>query len=251
MINLILSLIIGAAVWVGTTFLFDSVWGGIVPFIIVFIASMAILNRKTSQKIAVIMRNVEGMMQNLASLPSEQARKNLLDKAVNELKKAYAYKHYTFFLEQQINAQIGTLYYVQRRFDEAEPYLANAFAQQSVAVCMYACILFRKKDKSGMVAAFEKAFKLSRRNAPVLWNLYAWCLLELDDRDGAIAVLNRGLAENPGDKITQDNVNSAKNGNKIQMRNFNEQWYQFWLDESAMQSFAKSILDKHSQIRSH
>ena len=252
MITLIISLAIGAVAWVGSSFLFSSVAAGIVPFLVFFVASMILITRKMTRKVMAIMKKGEEIMQNVAKLPSEQARTHMLDKAVDEIKKGYAYKNYVFFLEPQLNAQVGQIYYVQRRFDEAEPYLANSFPQQSMSVCMYACLLFRRKDEAGMVAAFEKAFKYTRRAHPVLWNLYAWCMYELKGRDAAIAVLNRGVIDNPNDKITHDNLNALKNSEKgkVNMRGFNELWYQFWLDDMPMQSLQKAMLDKHSVVRS-
>ena len=85
-----------------------------------------------------------------------------------------------------------------------------------------------------MIKAFEKAVKFSRK-VPLLWNVYAWCLNEMKKRDEAIKVLNRALVDNPGDKITQDNLDLLKNSGAMKMRAYNEQWYQFWLEEPPKQ----------------
>ena len=124
----------------------------------------------------------------------------------------------------------SSIYYIQKRFKEAEPYLANVFIQQGTALAMYACILFKNKKEDEMIKAFEKAVKFSRK-VPLLWNVYAWCLNEMKKRDEAIKVLNRALVDNPGDKITQDNLDLLKNSGAMKMRAYNEQWYQFWLEE--------------------
>ena len=85
-----------------------------------------------------------------------------------------------------------------------------------------------------MIKAFEKAVKFSRK-VPLLWNVYAWCLNEMKKRDEAIKVLNRALVDNPGDKITQDNLDLLKNSGAMKMRAYNEQWYQFLLEEPPKQ----------------
>lgn len=249
MINIILSIILGVLVWVLSVIVFfDSVWAGLLPFFIVGIGSMIVLNRRTNKKVQEIFMNSQEMMQNMAKLPSEQARKNLLDKCVEELKKAYAYKNYMLFLDKQVNAQIGSIYYIQKRFKDAEPYLADAFVQQGIAIAMYACILFRNKKEEEMVKAFEKCLRFSRK-MPLLWNLYAWCLNEFKKRDDAINVLNRGLIENPGDKIIQDNIDLLKNSGTMKMRAYEMQWYQFWLEEPPKQMLRMDNRQHHMMYR--
>ncbi len=250
MINLIISLLIGAASWGLSLLIFDSPMSGIIPFIICTLLSMVILNRITSRKVNAIINEGMQMMQNIQSLPSEQARINLCDKCIDTLKKGYAYKNYVFFLKQQLNAQIGSIYYATNRHKEAEPYLANAFVRQAEAVCMYACLLYQKKDYDGMTAQFEKALKFSPKK-PMLWNIYAWCLLKSKKRDEAISVLNRCLTANPADKPTMDNLDLLKNSGAMKMRDYyHEQWYQFMLEKPNAMELQKMLLDKHSVVRS-
>ena len=250
MINLILSIIVGAAGYFAASFIFESIGACVFVSILFFIAGMIVFNRMTQKKLMAIMNKANDMMQNIPKLPSEIARANLIEKCIEEFKGAYKYKNYTFFLEQQLNSQIGSIYYAQRKFDEAEPYLRNSFIRNGPSICMYACLLFKKGDDEGMVAQFEKAVKFTPR-MPVLWNLYAWCLMERKKRDEAIAVLNRCLKVNPGDKITKENLDLAKNGGKIKMRGYQEQWYQFWLEDPVemQREMQKLLLDKHSVVR--
>ena len=247
MINLILSLIIGAAAWVAAAFIFDSIPAGILPFFIFTIAALIILNRRTAKKVQAITSRMTQMMQSLPTLPSENARKNLMDKAVEVAKEGYAYKNYQFFLAQQLNAQIGQLYYIQKRFKEAEPYLKDSFMRPGTPRAMYACLMFRQKNKDAMVAEFEKAVKFDMKT-PLLWNLYAWCLNEFKERNAAIKVLNRCLANNPSDKTTQDNLDLIKNSGRIKMRSYNEQWYQFWLEEPPQQKIMVSPFSKRAMF---
>ena len=248
MINLIISLIIGAASWVAFAILFDSVPAGILPFFVFTIAALIVLNRRTAKKVSAITSRMAQMMQSLPTLPSENARKNLMDKAVEVAKEGYAFKNYQFFLGPQINSQIGQLYYVQKRFKEAEPYLKDSFFQPGTARAMYACILFRNKDDLHMIEEFEKSVKFDKKT-PLLWNLYAWCLNELKKRDEAIKVLNRCLAFNPTDKTTKENLDLLKNSGKVKMRGYNEQWYQFWLEDPPQQKMMISPFDKRAQFR--
>ena len=234
MINLIISIIAGALAWGGCLLIFDSPWTGIWVFIPVLAIVFFILNRRTMKKIQAIMGSVEQMMQNVQSLPSEMARTHLIDKAIEQLKTAYRYKNYQFGLASNIDAQIGMFYYVQSRFKEAEPYLANAFPQNWTAVAMYGCLLYRKDDIDGMKRAFDRAIKYSRKQ-PMLYNLYAWCLLEKKQRDAALKVLNDGLMYNAGDETTKENLNLLKIAGKRKMRGYRMPWYQFLLEKPPAQ----------------
>ena len=248
MINLIVSLLIGAVSWVLTALFFSfSVWAGVFPFFVFSIVALIVLNRRTAKKVQAVVRKAEEMMANLPKLPSEQARTILLNKTIDQLKEAYKYKNYQFFLAQNINAQIGTIYYLQNKLKDARPYLEHAFVQQGVAVAMYACILYRENDVTGMTAAFERTLKVNKKQ-PLIWNLYAWCLMQLKKRDESIAVLNRCLADNPGDAITKENLDLAKNSAKIKMRGYNEQWYQFRLEDPPMMKINPQF-DKRAMFR--
>ena len=99
---------------------------------------------------------------------------------------------------------------------------------------MYGCLLYRKDDIDGMKRAFDRAIKYSRKQ-PMLYNLYAWCLLEKKQRDAAIKVLNDGLMYNAGDETTKENLNLIKNSGKIKMRGYSMQWYQFLLEKPPAQ----------------
>lgn len=233
MINLIISIILAAASWILVSLFFDSTWAGVIPFIFVLVISFLLLNRRIMRKLAPEFDNVKKILENLPKLPSEQARTYQLNKAVDILKRGYRYKNYQFLLAANLNAQIGTLYYLQNRLKDARPYLAKAIIQDTNACAMYACILYRDNDEKGMRAAFEKTLKLNKK-IPLVWNLYAWCLMQMKKRDDAIDVLNRGLAANPGDAIITENIDLAKNSAKIKMRPYNEQWYQFRLENPPM-----------------
>ncbi len=234
MINLIVSLVAGALAWVLCSFIFVSPWTGIWFFVPVVLVVFVAMNRRTTKKIQAIMKNVEEILLNAQKMSSEAARAHAMDKAVERLKTAYSLKNYQFALASNIDAQIGTLYYMQSRFKEAEPYLSRAFAQNGTAVAMYGCLLYRRDDIEGMKRAFEKATKFSRKQ-PLLFNLYAWCLTQKNRRDEAIGVLNACLASNPGDQTTKDNLDLLKNSGKVKMRGYNMQWYQFLLEKPPAQ----------------
>lgn len=249
MLNILFSVLIGAACWGLSLLVFDSVWAGILPFFIGTIAAFILLNRRTQKQINAIMSSAQAMMMNAQSLPSEIAKKNLVDKCIEEFKKAYKFQHYALFLKQQINSQIGSLYYIQKRFKEAEPYLKDGFPMQGATMCMYGCLLYRNKQEKEMIEQFEKTIKFNSKE-PLYYNVYAWCLTQLKKRDAAIEVLNRCLTIRPSDKITRDNLDLLKNSAKVKMTPYEMQWYQFLLEDPPQAMLQKMLLDKHSVVRS-
>src|SRR5437868_4393348 len=68
-------------------------------------------------------RQLEAVMQ--------QAQKELqgrkFDRAIAVMQAAFPLARWQFLVEGQLNAQIGTLLYIQKKFDEAEPFLKKAF----------------------------------------------------------------------------------------------------------------------------
>ena len=66
MINLIISLLIGAAAWGLSLLIFDSPMSGIIPFIILTLLAMMVLNRITGRKVSAIINEAMQMMQEQA-----------------------------------------------------------------------------------------------------------------------------------------------------------------------------------------
>ncbi|MFA5625370.1 MAG: hypothetical protein WC966_10015 [Bradymonadales bacterium] len=245
MINLIISIVLAAASWALTTFIFSSIWAGLLPFLIVLPAALIFLNKRTSKKFEAIATASQASMAQLPQTKSERVRESILENTIDILRDGYKYKHWQFFLASQIDAQIGQIYYLQKKFKQAEPYLANAFVQVWNAVAMHACIMFREKNYERMKKDFERALKYNRK-IPILWNLYAYCTLNATGRDDALAILNRAMNYIGTDKSTMDNIDFLKNNGKMRMRVWNEQWYQFHLEAPPMQVVS---YDKRSAFR--
>jgi len=188
------------------------------------------------------MQEAQLEMQELSKIQSPETRKRMMpkimDKAIESFNKGYKYQYFQVGLAGNLNAQIGTLYYVQKRFDEAEPYLSRAFMLNGAAIAMHACIMYNKKDYKAMQASFERAVKFSPKQS-ILWNTYAWCRMQAGDSNEAINILNRAAVFIPNDQITKANLDLLKNNGKMRMSDFGEAWYQFLLEEPSMQELQK------------
>lgn len=240
MINLIVSLLLAGGIFaLCSQFLFDSVAASVIVSILAFFVSMILLNRHFGKKVQAIIHESQVEMQELSKIQSPETLKRMMpkimDKTIEILNKGYKYEHFMFSVTQTINGQIGVLYYIQKKFEEAEPYLKNSLFMNGQAQGMYACILYKKHDLDGMKKQFDKTLKFARKDV-LLWHVYAWCLEQEKDTDGAIEVLNQCLLFNARSEVTKENLDHLKKKQSIDMSSFGEAWYQFMLEQPTAQA---------------
>lgn len=216
------NLLISIAISVATTALFALLLGGIlygiVPGLIAIVVAYFFLARRT-------MRQVESAM--LAA--QEEMRNQRIDKGLEIMKAAYPLSKWQFFVSSQIDAQVGYVLYMSKKFDEAEPYLRRAFKKNWVPRAMLGTLLYKRKKYDEMKTVFEETVQHNKKQA-LLWNIYAYCLWKTNNRDEAIKVLNRGLEQIPNDDKTSANLKALQNNKNMKMRGWNLLWYQFHLE---------------------
>ncbi len=238
MINLAIAIAVSAVLYLGFGFLLGggdfNPWYGILPGLIGLVAVYLYMMRRTLQQVEVIMGKgqqelikLQQMTQRPGQRPNPQRVNEVINRAVGIIKGAYKYKIWQFLLEQQINAQIGTLYYMQKDYDTAEPYLNNSFFKNWIAQAMLAVIHFRRRDYTTMEEVFERAVKANKKESS-LWALYAWCMWKNKKRDAAIAILTRAK-EHSTDKRIEDSRLALQNNQKLDMHVWDQNWYQFQL----------------------
>jgi tetratricopeptide (TPR) repeat protein len=196
---------------------------GIIPGVIALVATYFVLARRS-------MRQVQAV----AEQAQQQLQSRNIDRAVEIFKTAYPIGKWQFFVRGQIDAQIGTLMYVAQRYDEAEPYLQNAFTKNWTARAMLGVLYYKRRSFDEMEEVFEGAVQTNKKEA-LLWNLYAYCLWKSKQRDKAIDVLNRAVDALDGNDQTERNLKALKNKRKMKMRSWNQMWYQFHLDRMPQQ----------------
>ncbi len=227
MYNLLISIATGVIVTLIFGFIFGSggfaLIYGIVPGIIALFAVYVWLARRTLAQVQAL---------------GEQAQKQLqnrnIDRAVDIFKSGYPLGKWQFFVKGQLDAQIGTILYVAQRFDDAEPFLRNAFAKNWTARGMLGVLYYKRRKFDDMETVFEEAVTANKKQA-LLWNVYAYCLWKSKQRDKAIDVLNRAVDALDGHQQTEKNLQALKNNRKMKMRSWNQLWYQFHLDRMPMQ----------------
>lgn len=204
-----------------------SVGAGIVPGIIVMIGVWITVGRKIGKKLEALMLRFQDEVQPKGMQKPDPQR---IERAIEILKSGYQYRKWNLLVGPQLDGQIGMAYYVDKKFDKAEPYLQTAMGRHWIAKSMLAVLHFKRKQYDEMKAIFDKTVKKAKKEG-FLWNLYAYCLWKAGDRDGAIDVLSRGLEVLSDDQRLEGNRLALQRKKKMKMRGWNEMWYQFHLDK--------------------
>ncbi len=187
----------------------------ILPAVVVVGVAFFFLARRTN-------RSVEALF--MRSMKDIEAGKPEL--AIATLKEVYAFEKWQFLVKAQADAQIGSIYFLQRKFEEAEPYLEKAFIRHWVAQGMLACLYFRRHKLDEAKKVLDKAMVASRKE-PLLYGLYAYLLDKAGRKDEAQAVLTQGVAAVPGNAPLKANLLALQNKQKMDMAPFGDAWYQF------------------------
>lgn len=186
----------------------------------------------------------------------ESAGKDLqaqrLEKAVRALQEMLRYGPWQFSVAGQINSQIGMIYYLKRDFSSAFPYLQKSFAKNWIALGMLAISYMKKGKKDRMKETFDKAVMWSPKES-LLWNLYAYCLVESGRPDDAKKVLEKGLKKLSGDERITQNLQLLQDGKKMKMKSFGDMWLQFHLERQSVimkqQAAAMGSMSRRKTIR--
>ena len=180
MLNLLFSSLIGiAGFFLGRSF--GSWTTGIIPFLLFFIAAWIVLSRRVSRQMEVIMM--------LAGKEFEAQR---IDTGKRLIETARPLGRWQFFLEAQIDSQLGAIEYMQRNFKAARPLLERGFKRTWQPQGMLAAIDLRegRKDK-----AIERVLAVRKhgKKDPVMWGLACYACLQANKRDQALEIVNEAL----------------------------------------------------------
>lgn len=223
MYNIAISLGAAIVLFLAVTFGAGLRWEySLLPALLVLVGSFYLLARYTMKKVMAIMETANRDLQG-----------QRIEKAIRELQSALPLGKWQFFVEGQVNSQIGVIYYVKRDFTNAFPYLEKSFVKNWVAMGMLGIVYMKRNKTAKMKETFEKAVRWSPKES-LLWSLYAYCANEAGDASGARAILERGLKKLPGDEKLTSNLDALKEGKKMKMRSYGEMWLQFHLEKQSV-----------------
>ncbi len=176
-----------------------------------------------------ITRHMVNKLQALQQRSIKQLEAQRFDQAVRTLEEGTSLARWLILGQSQLHGQIGYIYYLQRKYDKAFPYLKNAFSRNWMARVMLAACYYRRKEYKNMEETLEKAAKDNKKVAFV-WGVYAYLLSATGKKEEALKVLARGTQACPDDKALKTIQLNLQNKKKMKMSKFGDIWYQLWLE---------------------
>ncbi|MFL5291105.1 MAG: tetratricopeptide repeat protein, partial [Myxococcales bacterium] len=152
-----------------------------------------------------------------------------IEKALAILESAFPLARWQFLVGSQLHGQIGSLLYVQKKFDEAEPHLRKSFVKMWPARAMLAAQHFRRKEWKDMESVFDAAIRANKGES-LLYAVYAYCEDKRGERKHAIEILQKGVSEVKTDERLKTLLTRLQNDKRMKLETYGEQWYQFWLE---------------------
>jgi tetratricopeptide (TPR) repeat protein len=219
MINLALALVAALAGF--AVFYFTHIAhavGSILPGVVAGIVAYVLLARRTVKQLEVVM----------ASAQKELAGRRI-EKALAILESAFPLARWQFLVGSQLHGQIGSLLYVQKKFDDAEPHLRKSFVKMWPARAMLAAQHFRRKEWKEMESVFDAAIRANKGES-LLYAVYAYCEDKRGERKHAIEILQKGVSEVKTDERLKTLLTRLQNDKRMKLEKYGEQWYQFWLE---------------------
>jgi len=181
MLNLLLSTAFAVAgFFLGTSF--GGGWSvGIIPALLFFIASWIVLARRVSKKMELIM-----------TLAGKEFEAGRVDNGKRLIDTARPLGRWQFFLESQIDAQLGAIEYMQRNFKAARPLLQKGFKRTWQPQGMLAAIDLRDGNKDKALERVLGSKKHGKKD-PVMWGLICYIAIQSNKKDQALDYINEAL----------------------------------------------------------
>lgn len=232
MYNVIISAVVGLVV-AGVCRLFNLPWYAcIVPAFLAFVGAFVLLARRTAKQVNAIMTLAQRELSVQATNPKQQ--RQMVEKAIAILKQALAFDKWQFLIASEVHAQVGMLRYMIKDFDEAQTHLTQANPRNPMAMAIQGALYYQRKDYSKMESSFEAAVKAGKKES-LVWAAYAWCLLQLKEKEKALQVMSRAVETNPSDEKLKNGLIALQNDKKLKMKPYEPAWWQFGLETPPMQ----------------
>ena len=228
MYNLLIALGVGVAITLGVTLAGFSVWAGIIPGLIAFVATYLLLPRRTGSQLQVLMNAAQKELQGQPT--SQKDLQQRVDRAIKLMESGLAYDKWQFLVGPEIHGQIGMLKYMVKDLDGAQAHFAKAGPRNYMAKAMEGALHYQRKNFTAMEGSFETAVKAGKKES-VIWAAYAWCLLQNKEKDKALKVLARAVETNPSDEKLKSSLTQLQNDKRLKMKPYEPTWWQFGLEQ--------------------
>jgi tetratricopeptide (TPR) repeat protein len=214
-------------------------WGALILGLLAAAGSFLAITLLVKKKVDKVQAEAMKILQPIQAqrVASREIAMQLIEKAVKELKGGLAYSRWMFFLDSQINAGIGSLYFSVRDFTTSYDYLNrsasfNQYFRNWEPLGMLAVCCLKRRRPEEMEKVFEKAV-MGGGKQPLLWNLYSYCLVEAGKTPRAVEVMERGLKKTANDRTLTQNLELLRQGKGMKMDDYGDKWLQFQLESIA------------------
>ena len=217
MFNLLIALVIaGACFALGVAVTGGEFVAGFVPALLAFGIAYVMLARRTGKKFQALMEKVGAALQ-----------KQRVREAVNLLESARKLGRWQFLIGPQVDAQLGTLAYLQRDWPKARLHLSKAWGRDWHAAGMLAAIDYREGEIDRGVKRL-KDVKSAGKKESVYWALSIYFLASSKRYDDALVICARALKQLPDNNALKGLKQAVANRKKLKMKAFGQTWYQFF-----------------------
>lgn len=214
MYSVIVCAALALALAFGGTLLGWYAWGWAILFgTVLFLVFWILLARRLGMKLQPAMARVQ-----------KQMEAGMFEPAMESLEAMLPMSRWIPMLRGQLLANMGMLAYHGGKQDRAVELLEGASIRAADARLMLASIHFKNGNTDRALQVLQLTSKVAKKHA-LLHNTYAWMLHKAGRGDEARAVLAAYLKKDGKNAPTKDNLLRLQNNQRMNMGNFEMQWY--------------------------
>jgi hypothetical protein len=227
MYNLLISLGVGAALYLVTALVAGSWVAGILPALIAAAVAYFLLARRTFKQFEAAATAAVSKLQQV------QQNAQIIEEVKADLAAALPLGQWQFLIAEQVHGQIGQLAYMQANMrqsadhSEARGHLQKAWSRDWMSQLTLAVIEHRAKESAAALGRYDKA-KGAGGGQAIFWAVFAFIARDSGDTDRALVILNEGLQKMPKNEPLTAWRAALANGKDLDLMAFGQPWFQFF-----------------------
>jgi len=235
MFSLLFGILIGAAVAAPLAYFINL---GFAIFIGVFVAALVFffITRRVTKQLQAIFNEANGEVQ-----------KQHYDAAITTMKGGYRFANWAFLVRAQVDSQIGTILYIQKKFGEAYKYLQKSNARIYSAYTMLIVGHLKNQKFDKLKQDMDLLVKVNKKE-PFVYSFAGYMYAEkLNDKDEALAYLKKGTKVLPHNQNLKDHLLSLQNNKKFKMEKWGDVWYQLMIEKKSLSRLQSKMMKQQQK----
>ncbi|MCK5808442.1 hypothetical protein KAH37_05620 [bacterium] len=235
MFSLLLGILIGALVAVPLVYFINI---GFAIFIAVFIVALVFF---------FITRKVTKQLQTIFNEANTEVQKQHYDAAITTMKGGYQFANWAFLVRAQVDSQIGTILYIQKKFGEAYKYLQKSNPRIYSAYTMLIVGHWKNKKIDKLKQDMDLLVKVNKKE-PFVYSFAAYMYGEqLNDKNEALAYLKKGTKLLPSNQNLKDHLLALQNNKKFKMEKWGDVWYQLMIEKKSLSRLQNKMMKQQQK----